>query len=88
MLTSPKIDRIYIGICMLSLRATTLTRQYLEGGSLYGSMICAALVIIADIFLVVRMFMLQSIKEDKKTYRLYMLRFSFETVLASFILSA
>ncbi|OBT61853.1 hypothetical protein VE03_08824 [Pseudogymnoascus sp. 23342-1-I1] len=81
-------DRIYIGICMLSVRATTLTKQYLGGGNLFASRICAALVIMADIFLVARMFRLQSIGEDKKTYRFYMLRFSFETLLASFILSA
>ncbi|KFY14108.1 hypothetical protein V492_02849 [Pseudogymnoascus sp. VKM F-4246] len=83
-----KIDRVYIGICMLAVRAITLTRQYLEGGNLYSSRICAALVVLADVFLVARMFRLQSIPEDKKTYRFYMLRFSFETLLASFILAA
>ncbi|OBT78037.1 hypothetical protein VF21_03168 [Pseudogymnoascus sp. 05NY08] len=81
-------DRIYIGISMVSVRATTLTRQYFGGGNLYASRICAALVIMVDIFLVARMFRLQSIGEDKKTYRFYMMGFSFETLLASFILSA
>ncbi|KFY34498.1 hypothetical protein V494_06733 [Pseudogymnoascus sp. VKM F-4513 (FW-928)] len=82
------LDRVYIGICMLAMRAITLTRQYLEGENLYSSRICAALVVLADVFLVARMFRLQSIPEDKKTYRFYMLRFSFETLLASFILAA
>jgi hypothetical protein len=73
---------------MLFVRATTLTRQYFGGGNLYASRICAAVVVMADVFLVARMFRLQSTGEDRKTYRFYMLRFSFETVLASFILSA
>lgn len=73
---------------MLSVRATTLTRQYLGGRNLYASRICAVLVVVADVFLVARMFRLQGIGEDRNMYRFYMLRFSFETVLASFILSA
>jgi len=73
---------------MLSTRALTLKIQYLKSNHPYASKASAFLIVMTDLFLVIRVLTRQTIAEDKKTYRLYMLRFSVKLLFSSFVLSA